>query len=490
MLQRMLRIWSASIDSRRTKTGLVTIKKHVNLVLEKLEDRLTLNGSVGAGTVTHPSGPDVWIFPGLQQGSSGGSQNSGTGTTTGSSGSSDSGSGSGPSTGTGVGDWNVASNWSLGVVPDSTNQAVFDPTLGSNLGCYCNTSPTVDQLEVTHGYSNTITLNYGIIINNGGEITSGTIDQPSPSTIDLVAGNFTIANCTINSTSTDADMTVNQGMNVTVGGIPGTGGASGDDFNNAGTITFETLGNGNFTFTNNNVITNQTTGVIFLQAGNIVSSSANGSLVNYGSVEKTTSSDATMKCLPIQNVGTGASLKVDSGTLALQSLPAATVSFYQSEGSVTLGSTSASGTPTSGTLGVPQGFDMTAGVLSTLSIDDSKIDGSATIAGGSVAVRADSATATGNLIITNNLTMTGGDFLSKVNTTTNSADTIKVWGIASISSSAIINPTLTVGVPAYDQAFTFLTAASVSGDFTLGSSDWITPSVTSTSYLQFLFTGT
>ncbi len=64
MFRKLLRGWSASLGRNSRSRKRVQKQIPIRLMLESLEDRLTLDGSVVAVPPTHPSGPDVWIYPG------------------------------------------------------------------------------------------------------------------------------------------------------------------------------------------------------------------------------------------------------------------------------------------------------------------------------------------------------------------------------------------------------------------------------------------
>jgi hypothetical protein len=110
------------------------------------------------------------------------------------------------------GNWNVASNWSPAVVPGAGSTVIFNGT--SNANCVINVNVTVANIQITAGYTGTIS-------NSAFNIVTGTFSQAggtfSGGTGNIgVNGLWTLSGGTFNSTSNT--MTVTQGPFTLSGG--------------------------------------------------------------------------------------------------------------------------------------------------------------------------------------------------------------------------------------------------------------------------------
>ncbi len=394
----------------------------------------------------------------------------------------------GPTYGPGVGDWDTPTNWSLGVVPDSTNQAIFDSTasgqnasgqawVGSPLGCNCVSFPDVDQLEIQNGYSNTVTFNNGIALENGGNLSLGTIDQPNAGAdISIKAGTFQIYSGTVNSTTAPA--TVNIAANaylILSSTLCSAGITIGDTINNAGSIYDECLTSTEFT--NDAGITNQRSGQIFLIQGDLFSGGT-GQLNNSGVVQKTTDSVVSIfDSLPINNISSSSSLWIQSGTLyVLDTSSLANASVFQAAGTVKLGVQDPVNGDQGATLVPFSGFTMTNGSLSTYGSGQNMIFGNVLVDGGYISIRASEPMAIGSLSIWGDFKMDGGSYYCTIDATASMSDQIIVQGSAVIGGTAMVLPTVINAPAALAPTFyvkELTTSGGVAGQFASAGLDWV-----------------
>jgi hypothetical protein len=370
--------------------------------------------------------------------------------------------------GAGAGDWDTVTNWSLGHVPTTTEDAIFLNT-SSQQSCVCNSSPTVGSLQIVGGYTGKVTLNKGITLSNGGQLASGTIDQPNGATSDITvqSGVFLFTGGTLNSTATRSTIHIGANATLNMYQTASDSGTIGDNIDNSGTINDQA--GAAYTFTNNAGITNNTTGQIYLIQGDL-RTSGTGQIANSGLLSKTVdTSGIVVSQLAINNVDANAVLAVQNGTLWVQATSATTgVSVSQTLGTVKLGLTQDSG-DTAGTLKTDAGFTMNGGSLKSYGSFTSAIRGNVVIHGGDIYVRADSSSTTAQLDLANvgkTFTMDGGVYHAAVNADGTNADLITTAGTAVIGGTAQIAPLILNGSVADGASYTVLYAAGgVTGNF-------------------------
>jgi hypothetical protein len=293
--------------------------------------------------------------------------------------------------GAGDNNWNTASNWDCGSVPDNTKDVVINSS--NNYPLTINTSATAASFTVSAGYTQTITANANLTLDiaQGGTgsftLSAGTYNANSttltvPGSWNVASGTFGHGSSTVNFTASSAGKTITLGSN---------------QFNS---ITFNGVSPGAWTLQDNLTATSLT-----LTTGNLIDNAKqvtiNGSISIANTAGLLTSTGTwiqgasgnisnpsptnTFKNLNIAGSGvtttmagniwvgylTGGTLTIGSGTL---NGAAKTIYFYTSTsnalsiGNVTVGSSLASlwyvanaGTPniTQGALTIPNNFSTT-----------------------------------------------------------------------------------------------------------------------------------